>query len=325
MRLQSIATCAVVAGLLLAPGGTVSSPARGSGLSVVAGASVSASSPAMTPLASRKPSAGLSVDSRMLPSGQVRLTVRSLAKSVKVSYRTPTGKARIVTRRTKRGAVRITLPEGSHSIRVRARSTSRMSASPWLSVTPVPTPAPVPVASPTGSEPATSPPTGSEPATSPPPATPPPTPPAPTPPPPTGANAVEVEVVGLVNQARSGARTCGTTAYPAVPALAMNDLLVRSAREHSQDMATNGYFSHTGLDGSEPWDRMTSVGYTWSAAGENIAAGQTTAQQVVTAWLTSPGHCSNIMSGSFTEIGVGHAYSATARYGHYWTQNFGRR
>lgn len=131
-------------------------------------------------------------------------------------------------------------------------------------------------------------------------------------------------MVTLVNDARAVARTCGTTNYEAAPALTVNPPLILSARGHSQDMATNGHFSHTGLDGSLPWDRMRAVGYNWRAAGENIAAGQPTAKAVVTAWLNSPGHCSNIMSDGFTETGVGYAYSATSPYGHYWTQNLGR-
>ena len=68
---------------------------------------------------------------------------------------------------------------------------------------------------------------------------------------------------------------------------------------------------------------MTKAGYTWSAAGENIAAGQTTPSAVVTSWMNSSGHCNNIMSPSFKHLGVGYYYGSASTYKHYWTQDFG--
>jgi uncharacterized protein YkwD len=68
--------------------------------------------------------------------------------------------------------------------------------------------------------------------------------------------------------------------------------------------------SDAGYAGSYPW-------------GENIAAGQSTPQAVVNAWMSSAGHCANIMKASYTAIGVGYAFGASSTYGHYWTQNFG--
>lgn len=56
-----------------------------------------------------------------------------------------------------------------------------------------------------------------------------------------------------------------------------------------------------------------------------IAAGYTTPAAVVNGWMMSPGHCMNIMSGNFKEIGVGYAYNSMSSYKHYWTQDFGRR
>ena len=92
---------------------------------------------------------------------------------------------------------------------------------------------------------------------------------------------------------------------------------------HAVDMATQNYFSHTSLDGRSPWDRIDEAGYPHFGAGENIAAGQRTAEDVVTAWLNSPGHCRNIMNPSFDELGVGYAYDAASTYQRYWVQNFG--
>lgn len=127
-----------------------------------------------------------------------------------------------------------------------------------------------------------------------------------------------------VNMARATARKCGTTSYAAVPALKANSKLDTSSQAHAVDMVTKNFFSHTGSNGSQPWDRMKRAGYSYSAAGENIAAGNSTVDATMTQWLNSPGHCANIMSRNFTELGVGYDYGATTRYKHYWVQNFGK-
>jgi uncharacterized protein YkwD len=128
----------------------------------------------------------------------------------------------------------------------------------------------------------------------------------------------------LVNQRRATGATCGGTAYPSVPALAMNANLRLAAQRHSLDMATNNYFSHTSLDGRSFVDRIRGAGYTGSnPLGENIAAGQSSPAAVVSGWMGSTGHCQNIMNGSYRSIGVGYAFRAGSPYGHYWTQDFG--
>lgn len=257
--------------------------------------------------AAKRPRAALTASGRTLDSGKVLVSVRSNARKVKLTYRSASNRARTATIRLRAGSGVRRLAAGSTRIRARARATTRLRAS--LAVRVVPTPAPTqpqPSAPPTQAQPSA--------------------PPAePQPSAPSGPSAAEAQVVVLVNQARATARTCGTTAHPPAPALAVHDLLVGVARAHSLDMAVHGYFSHTGLDGSEPWDRMSAAGYDWMAAGENIAAGQPTPESVVSAWLASPGHCQNIMNDRFTEIGVGYAHVAASTYGHYWTQNFGRR
>jgi uncharacterized protein YkwD len=88
------------------------------------------------------------------------------------------------------------------------------------------------------------------------------------------------------------------------------------------DMVENNYFDHTNLAGESPFVRMQLAGYTYAAAGENIAAGNNTAAATMGQWMGSDGHCANIMNPNFTEIGVG--YFQGGGYGHYWTQNFGR-
>ena len=133
------------------------------------------------------------------------------------------------------------------------------------------------------------------------------------------------EVLTYINQARSKPCQCGSTVYPAVPALTLDTQLNSASDKFALDMATYNYFSHTGRDGSMPWDRMTREGYVWRAAGENIAAGYTTTRSVVDGWLKSEGHCKNIMSANFKNVGVGYAYSATSTYKHYWVTDFGTK
>lgn len=134
-------------------------------------------------------------------------------------------------------------------------------------------------------------------------------------------NARAAEVLARTNQARSTSQVCGSTTYPRANPLTANSLLRSAAQAHSQDMADNNYFDHTNRQGQSPFDRMTAAGYTYWAAGENIAAGQPTPAAVVQGWLNSPGHCANLMNANFTELGVGVATGG--RYGIYWTQNFG--
>jgi Ca2+-binding RTX toxin-like protein len=126
------------------------------------------------------------------------------------------------------------------------------------------------------------------------------------------------QVVALTNQFR---------AENGLAPLALNAELSNTAQFHSQDMASQDYFSHTGKNGSSPWDRAEMFGYGMTAMGENIAAGQRTPAAVVEGWKNSPGHRANMLNASFTEIGVGYEFLATdtgsVNYSHYWTQFFG--
>ena len=148
--------------------------------------------------------------------------------------------------------------------------------------------------------------------------------PIPAPTPSTGISASEQRVLDLTNQARAVARSCGTTSYPAASALTWNASLATAARNHASDMAVRNYFSHTSQDGRTFVQRATNAGYSgYRALGENIAAGQPTPESVVAGWLNSPGHCSNIMSANFRELGVG--VGTGGSYGIYWVQDFGAR
>lgn len=128
----------------------------------------------------------------------------------------------------------------------------------------------------------------------------------------------EAELLAAVNAQRAAGAVCDGETFGPTHALATHPLLVEAARAHSHDMFTREYFSHTNPDGEGPGERLEALGYEWTAYGENIASGQTSVEQVMSAWMGSPGHCRNIMSPDFTEIGLGFHESR-------WTQVFGRR
>ena len=132
------------------------------------------------------------------------------------------------------------------------------------------------------------------------------------------------EILNRVNQARAAGRTCGSTSYGPAPALRWNGVLFNAAGAHSTDMAANNYFSHTSQDGRNPGQRITGAGYAWSGYGENIAAGQTSAQAVVDGWLASPGHCANIMNANYADMATACVASSTSAYRTYWTMDLAK-
>lgn len=128
---------------------------------------------------------------------------------------------------------------------------------------------------------------------------------------PADIRAQENEVIRLVNVERS---------KKGLQPLSANWELSRVARLKSQDMANKGYFSHQSPTYGSPFNMMESFGIRFSSAGENIAYGQKTPAQVMSAWMNSPGHRANILSPSYTQIGVGLARNRNGVP--YWTQMF---
>ena len=74
---------------------------------------------------------------------------------------------------------------------------------------------------------------------------------------------------------------CGERHFTAAPALKWSAALFEAARAHSQDMARQRYFSHTGKDGREVEERAVRAGYRWRGIGENIAAGQASPEEAM--------------------------------------------
>ncbi|NBI08320.1 SafA/ExsA family spore coat assembly protein [Senegalia massiliensis] len=122
---------------------------------------------------------------------------------------------------------------------------------------------------------------------------------------------IEDQVIKLVNIERS---------KNGLPSLKKNWELSRVARYKSTDMRDKNYFSHTSPTYGSPFKMMEDFGIRYTAAGENIAHGQRTAESVMDGWMNSPGHRKNILSSSFDEIGVGIAKDNNG--GYYWTQMF---
>ncbi len=123
--------------------------------------------------------------------------------------------------------------------------------------------------------------------------------------------------LNAVNAYRASGCACGVQFMPPAPALQWDDQLTNAANRHANDMATNDFFDHTGSDGSNSAERISESGYNWQSVGENIAFGYNDIQAVVDAWITSEGHCRNIMNHNFTEMGA-------ASHGKYWVQTFGK-
>ncbi|NBU99068.1 MAG: CAP domain-containing protein [Spirochaetia bacterium] len=103
-----------------------------------------------------------------------------------------------------------------------------------------------------------------------------------------------------------------------------NPALNRAAQKHTDNMLVLNFFDHTGKDGSTPSTRVKAEGLNVSLVGENIAAGQSTAESVFDAWWNSSGHRSNMENCSYTHVGIGYATntSSSSNYSDYWTNVF---
>lgn len=115
------------------------------------------------------------------------------------------------------------------------------------------------------------------------------------------------QVVTLVNQERAKA---GLSALKTT-----NATLKIMALDKAKDIYNKGYFDHNSPTYGSPFNMMKLYGINYRYAGENIAKGQRTPQEVMTAWMNSSGHRANILSPNFTIIGV-------AYYNGVWVQEF---
>ncbi len=118
-------------------------------------------------------------------------------------------------------------------------------------------------------------------------------------------------VLKLVNAERSKA---------GLQPLTLSEKLTNIAYTKAKDMAEKGYFSHNSPTYGSPFDMLKQFGVSYSTAGENIAAGQKTAEEVMDSWMNSSGHKANILNKSYTQLGVG--FYRGGEYGTEWVQLF---
>jgi uncharacterized protein, YkwD family len=114
------------------------------------------------------------------------------------------------------------------------------------------------------------------------------------------------QVVTLVNKERANA---------GLKALTVDALLTKVATAKAQDMYDKNYFDHNSPTYGSPFDMMKSFGVTYNYAGENIAMGQKSPTEVMTAWMNSAGHRANILNANYTKIGVAYVNGE-------WVQEF---
>ena len=93
----------------------------------------------------------------------------------------------------------------------------------------------------------------------------------------------------------------------ALPTLTRNATLDAAAQLKANDMAEKGYFAHESPEGLTPWHWFGVAGYNYAYAGENLAVLFSDSEDVVRAWMNSPGHRANILGSHYTEIGIGTA------------------
>lgn len=103
-----------------------------------------------------------------------------------------------------------------------------------------------------------------------------------------------------------------------LPALTQSDRLQQVAERHARDMAANGFFSHTGSDGSDVGQRAMETGYAYCTIAENIAKGQRSLDEVMAGWIGSPSHRRNMLLDRVTE------FALARQTGNIWVMVLGR-
>lgn len=111
--------------------------------------------------------------------------------------------------------------------------------------------------------------------------------------------------VAAVSAAKVASLTNAERTQEGLQELQRNTLLDQAAQMKAQDMAAKGYYAHVSPDGVTPMHWVEKAGYRYLAIGENLVVNRTEAEQVVDAFMGSPGHRANILRKDFTEIGIG--------------------
>ena len=88
-----------------------------------------------------------------------------------------------------------------------------------------------------------------------------------------------------------------------VGSLTINAQLSQAAAQKAEDMLKNDYWAHNSPSGTTPWVFIKNSGYNYVYAGENLAKGFSTSQEVVAAWMASPSHRANMLSSNYKDVG----------------------
>ena len=126
------------------------------------------------------------------------------------------------------------------------------------------------------------------------------------------SSSYQTQLVNLINGARAEAGL-----YP----LGVNAQLTAAALGHSIDMACHGLISHSGSDGSSPYERIVAAGYSPSLSSE-IIYGSGYPQTAFDWWMSDQIHRDEILNPNVTELGVGYAYVQGTSAGGYYTVDF---
>jgi len=121
--------------------------------------------------------------------------------------------------------------------------------------------------------------------------------------------AAQAVALGNTERARAG-----------VGPLAVDPVLQAVAQAYAEAQAVQGFIGHTDLNGDTVDGRIADAGYAWTAVGENLAYGPCTAESVVTGWMNSEGHRTNLLRSVFTHTGLGVYRGGEHRI--YWVQVF---
>lgn len=125
-----------------------------------------------------------------------------------------------------------------------------------------------------------------------------------------------------LNALRAQVRSCGERSWPAVPALRWHALLETSARHYAQELAARDRLAHVSATGATLRTRLREAGYLMRLSGENLAGGPETLDEALAQWLSSPGHCENLMLADFEDFGLA-CVSGPGKLQRYWVLQLG--
>lgn len=135
---------------------------------------------------------------------------------------------------------------------------------------------------------------------------------------------VNEAVLKQINALRTQHQRCGDRVFPGVAPLRWQPQLVEAAQRYAAELSRRGTLSHTGASGSTLAQRLGDARYAMLAAGENLASGPDSVTAALELWIGSPGHCANLMSADFTEVGLACDIRDDPRAAPYWVMELAR-